>query len=93
MNKQYTKEEYERHKQQFQKDVLHDVTSIKQRFDHFVQQFPKKAMHIIRADDVSYGTNLVNAENAIYCYNIKNVKDCRYCAFGDTMTKSYDLTV
>lgn len=78
--------------QTFREQLQKDSEPLRQEFSNFALHFPKKNMHLIRADHLTFGSNLINAEQSINCYNVKNIRFSKHCIFGDTLENAYDLT-
>ncbi|NUJ97665.1 hypothetical protein HGA92_02650 [Candidatus Gracilibacteria bacterium] len=91
-NKVYSKEDYEKYVKTFQKNLKENREKMEQNFSDFLKQFPKKNMNLYKTER-SFGNNLVNAKNSLFCYNLKNSENCKYWTFGDTGKNAQDLTV
>jgi len=76
----------------FHQQLQRDSQFLWEEFRTFSFQFPVKNMYLIRADDATFGSNLINAEQSIDSYNVKNIRFSKYSIFGDTLENAYDLT-
>ncbi len=78
MNKQYSKEEYEKIIQKFSLGDREILDKLINRWNQERQKFPKPATHNISAEDCS-GEYILNSKNCHHAYILgKNCEDCRY---------------
>lgn len=78
-NKQYSKEEYDKLKAQFQLNTTTGVEKLKAECSKFFQTQPHK--HIVaEQNENSSGDHLFNSKNAYHCFDSVDLEDCAYCA-------------
>ena len=68
-NQQYTKEEYDNKKKEFDIKSFSKVEELRKRFDEHILQFPRKFAHIVRAIN-STGDNLDGTKNCKECFDV-----------------------
>jgi len=68
-NQQYTKEEYEKKKKEFDMSSAAKVEEFRAKFEEFAVRFPRKFAHIVRAAN-STGDNLDGTKNCRECFDV-----------------------
>jgi len=79
LNKQYTKEEYEKLKASMDLQTRTGIERIRQKSQEFFLSQPHKAFQMERTQDC-VGDHLYDSKNAYHCFDSKDLEDCRYCA-------------
>ncbi len=78
-DKQYSKEEYEEHRNNFRLDTRNGIQALaKQCADFFLSQ-PHRAL-VTKNNEDSLGDHVYNSRRAFQCFNVKDAEDCRYCS-------------
>jgi hypothetical protein len=88
-NKQYSKEEYEKKKEEMELDNWEKVQEYLVQLDAFRLKFPHRYAHIFKSP-YSTGNILYNSKAARDCFFFKELEDCRYMVVGDGGKNSYD---
>ncbi len=78
-NKQYSKEDYEKHARAFRLDTHAGVEKMKQQCGAFFVRHPHKASHGEKNENC-VGDYVNSSKNAQLCFDVKDVEDCRHCA-------------
>lgn len=78
-NKQYSREEYEKLKTQFQLHTATGIEKLKKECVRFFQTQPHKCV-IAEHNERSSGDHLFHSQNAYHCFDSVNLEDCAYCA-------------
>lgn len=78
-NRQYTKAEYEKIKQQSRLDTRSGIVALQKACDAFFLTQPHRAL-VQQNNENSLGDHTYNCRNAYYCFNVKDLEDCRYCS-------------
>jgi hypothetical protein len=78
-NKQYSKEDYEKFRQQFQLHTKTGIKKLEKTCADFFQTQPHKAV-ISEKNQNSQGDHLFNSKNAFQCFDSVDLEDCTYCA-------------
>ncbi len=90
LNEQYTKEEYDKLKEELNfgsYNILHDF---KKKFDNFVLKYPHRFAGILKSTNCS-GDCILNAKNVKYSFDVYgDVEDSKYVAHGLGAKDSYD---
>lgn len=68
-NEQYTKEEYQKLKEELALNTRFGINEMREKFEEFKLKFPRKFAHILRSVN-STGENITNGKNCINCYDI-----------------------
>jgi len=90
LNKQYTKEEYEKEKFKFDFGSYNFLSDFKNRYKEFVLNFPNKYGNIIKSFDVT-GDNIMNAKKSQYSFDIYgDMENTKFTAHGLNAKDSYD---
>lgn len=76
-NVQYTKEEYEKKKAEFDFNNESRLQEFKKEFEEFLKTQPRKYLEIINSEG-SIGDNIRDSKSARYCYNAIDLEDCSY---------------
>ncbi|MBI2463513.1 hypothetical protein HYV57_00990 [Candidatus Peregrinibacteria bacterium] len=76
-NKQYSKEEYEKHA--FALHANAGVEQLSQKCDQFFITQPYKSL-TAEQNEQSSGDHLFHSKNAFHCFDSMNLEDCAYCA-------------
>ncbi len=77
-NVQYSKAEYEQHKNSF---ALHTKSGMKKLLadcEGFFKTQPYRAL-IIEKSEGSSGDRIYDCKGAVHCFDVKDLEDCRYC--------------
>jgi len=91
LNQQYTKEEYEKKKKEFDFGSYKILSGFETACSNFAQNFPKRYANIKKSVDVT-GDHIANAKNAKNCFDIYgDVEDARYLVHILGMKDSYDV--
>lgn len=78
-NTQYSREEYEKMKNEFQLDTQSGVRALQKKCRDFFLTQPHRAV-FGEQNENSLGDHLFNSKNAFYCFGSRDLEDCRYCA-------------
>lgn len=79
LNKQYSKEEYEKRKKELQLDTQNGIEAGKKICGDFFLSQPHKTV-FAEHNQNSIGDHLFDSKNAFYCFESRDLEDCRYCA-------------
>ena len=85
-NKPYYREEYEKIVRDMKLEKTTSVEKLQEEFDAFIQQFPKKFAHQLKAED-STGDYQQNVQRCHQCYDVGDAQDLTYC---DALYKARD---
>ncbi len=90
-NVQYSREEYEQKKQEFDFGSYKNLVDFENKFNEFTLTFPNRYANNIRSADVS-GDNIMNSKNAKHCFDLYGeVQDSKYLIHIVNMKDSYDV--
>ncbi|MBT7736878.1 hypothetical protein HN709_04265, partial [Candidatus Peregrinibacteria bacterium] len=89
LNKQYTKEEYEKYKKDFLKRLWTDGKNIEAMFEDLKKQIKHRNVQIINSDNCS-GNFIVNSKNVTNGFNISDSQDCINVFHSDRLKNCYD---
>lgn len=78
-NKQYSKEEYEKLKEEMNLDTREGIEELQNMSGNFFVTQPHRFI-AAEQNQNCYGDHLFNSKNAYYCFDSKDLEDCRYCA-------------
>lgn len=78
-NKQYSKEEYEKIKTDYNLHTAAGIQKLRQDAENFFKTQPRKA-YMGEQNQNSLGDHLYNSKNSYYCFDSKDLEDCMYCA-------------
>ncbi len=92
LNKQYSREEYEKILQSYQLNTWSGVQEAEKEFWRFVLTQPRKFVFFRNCKNCT-GNNLVNSKNAKNVFHGRRSEDSKYLENGDTQKTSYDLSV
>jgi len=92
LNKQYTKEEYEKILEKHSLDSWAGVEKTKAEFESFVIKQPHRFANLLKCLDCS-GNNLTNSKDSKNVFHVNGSENCRYLENGDIEKDSYDLCV
>lgn len=91
-NKQYSREEYEKLKTQFQLHTATGIEKLKKECVRFFQTQPHRYI-IAEHNERSSGDHLFHSKNAYHCFDSVDLEDCSYCAklsLGVTSSMDYN---
>jgi len=77
-NKQLTKEEYEKVKTEFLKNLETKLEDYKKEFREVIVSQPKKYVQMLRSENCS-GDNIFDSKNCYSCFMTSKSEDCKYC--------------
>jgi hypothetical protein len=77
LNTQYTKEEYERKKQELNLYSSRSLAAVKARFEEFVLTHPRKYMTSVQAENCT-GNYVQESKNCFFCFHAHQAEDCKY---------------
>ncbi|MFA7685775.1 MAG: hypothetical protein WCX95_03160 [Candidatus Gracilibacteria bacterium] len=77
-NKQYTKDEYEKIKDDMNINTNSGITSLAKEVDAFFQKQFHRNLHE-EYNENSFGDHLYHSKNAEECFDSKDIEDCKYC--------------
>lgn len=91
-NRPYTKREYQKKIKKYNLASYRNLEVIKERFDIFKLQFPRKFARISRVNNV-VGDNVNNVNSCYYCFDsAKEIENCKYIFNGGWhLRDSYDI--
>ncbi|MFA5791541.1 MAG: hypothetical protein WC884_00705 [Candidatus Paceibacterota bacterium] len=90
-NVQYSKEEYEEKKKEYDFGSYKKLCEFKNQYDKFSLNFPHRYASIIKSTEV-IGDMVMNAKNAKHCFDIYgSVEDSKYLIHIVNMKDSYDI--
>jgi Zn ribbon nucleic-acid-binding protein len=91
-NRPYARKEYEKEIKKYNLASYKNLESIKERFDLFKLQFPRKFARVSRVNNV-VGDNVSNINNCYYCFDsAKEIENCKYIFNGGWhLRDSYDV--
>ena len=76
-NEQYSKEEYEAKKKEFNLGSYSATVELKEKYDEFLKKQIRKYLDVLNCDNC-HGDHLKDCKNAYLCYDSQNLEDCRY---------------
>jgi len=88
-NEQYSKEEYEKKKNELRLDTWSGREKLKREFAEFIKTIPRRYANFVGCEDCT-GDNLFGSKNAKDSYEYWRLQDCRYMARGDGGKDCYD---
>lgn len=88
-NEQYSKEEYEKKKNELQLGTWSGREKVKREFAEFIEKIPRRYAYLINCEDCT-GDKLFNSKNTKDSYSFTRLQDCRYMTQGDGGKDSYD---
>lgn len=88
-NEQYTKEEYEKLRAEFDTNSRTQVREIKKKLEPLVCA-QTVAPYTGYSNENCVGDYLYNCKNIYYGFDMKNSEDCRYCATTESFVDSFD---
>ncbi|HEV7702615.1 MAG TPA: hypothetical protein VGO63_04210 [Candidatus Paceibacterota bacterium] len=91
LNKQYSKEEYEKMIKSYRLDTYSGMEKAKKEFAEFLSKQPRKFANIVNSVD-STGNGLVDCKNTKDSFMARGCEDMRFLVRGDGVKDSYDLT-
>ncbi len=77
-NRQLTKEEYERQKENFDTGSFQSLENMKKQFADFCRNFPVRENQNSNCQNV-IGDFMKDSENCFMCFQGRNSRGCRYC--------------
>ena len=90
-NKQYTKEEYEENKQEFDFGSFKILKNFKTKYKEFCLNYPHKYITIIKSIDCT-GDNIMNSKNTKQSFDLYGkIEDSKFVAHGLDAKDSYDI--
>jgi hypothetical protein len=78
LNKQYSKEEYEKKLQEYRLDTHSGIENFKKEFQNFIKDKPRKYAEVSNATN-STGSYLSNVKNNKHCFHCYDAEDNAYC--------------
>ncbi len=78
-NVQYTKEQYEKYKKDFQLNTASGVARVRKQAEDFYVKQPHKAMHGEHNENV-LGDYINGCKNVFKSFDMSDCEDCRHCA-------------
>jgi hypothetical protein len=78
-NIQYTKDDYEKMKKQFNLETTSGIKNLRSKCEEFFLTQPHKNL-ITEQTQNSSGDHLFNSKNAHHCFDSQTLEDCAYCA-------------
>jgi hypothetical protein len=89
-NKQYTKEEYFKFKEEFDFGSYKKLAEFKEKYKNFILNYPYKYAGIFKSSNCT-GDNIINAKNSRYSFDVYgDIEDTKYVAHGLGAKDSYD---
>jgi len=89
-NKQYTKEEYENERKNYDFGSYKALEYFKKEFQEFILKYPRRYAFVVQSQDTT-GDNVIGAKN---CKNVfdafDNIENCKFAAHTITIKDSYD---
>ncbi|MBI2121608.1 MAG: hypothetical protein HYT98_00645 [Candidatus Sungbacteria bacterium] len=89
LNKQYSKEEFLRKKQEMRLEIREMIEKYLHDFQEFSLKFPRKFAYMLKSVN-STGNNLINCKNSKNSFFYPDLEDCRYMVVGDGAKDTYD---
>lgn len=80
-NKQYSKEEYDRLKQEYKYLTPAKIASIKQQLNELKRNLPHVQSHIYASENCT-GESVYNSRNCFNAFDCKDCEDCKYIYFS-----------
>jgi hypothetical protein len=77
-NVQYSKEEYERHKEAFALHTRSGIAALAAQTDEFFRTQPHRALQIEQSENCT-GDRINGCKDAHECFDVADIEDCRYC--------------
>lgn len=88
-NEQYSKEEYEKKRDELKLDTWSGREKVKRKFVEFIKTIPRRYANLTHCEDCT-GDNLFRSKNAKDSYAYLRLQDCRYMTCGDEAKDCYD---
>ena len=76
-NKQYTKEEYEKKKEELKLDTKEGLIKVKKEFEEFVKTQPRRNLQVERNENC-VGNYLYDSKSAYMCFDSESIENSRY---------------
>jgi len=91
LNEQYTKEEYEKKKNDLDFGSFKILKDFKEKYKNFILKYPYKYAGIFKSVNCN-GDNIMNSKNIQNCFDIYGlVEDSKYLSHGFDAKDSYDM--
>ena len=91
LNKQYSKEDYERIMSEYLPLTSEKVTNLQKQFDELKKDLPHIQSHIYASENCS-GEAVYNSKNCKYAFDTKDCEDCKFVHFTPKSHDTYDCT-
>lgn len=91
MNKQYSKEEYDKELLKIELSNYAVYQSWKKKFEEFIAPLPKPHAFNVNTENCSCNY-IYNSQNVCESYDIDNSQDCKYCYVAVNIKDCYDTT-
>ncbi len=88
-NEQYSKEQYEKHKEEFVEKMKIDIEKIKQEFKEFLYEVPHRNSYNMKMEN-STGDYLYSTKNVLNSFNLIGCEDCINLYTGERNKNCYD---
>lgn len=89
LNKQHTKQEYERNAREIMLDSHSHLAQYRKNFDSFCRKFPRVAAWIKNSEN-AVGNNIRNSKNVHNCFDIFDVEDAKHTTWVFRSRDVYD---
>ncbi|MDP4008469.1 MAG: hypothetical protein Q8P68_04740 [Candidatus Peregrinibacteria bacterium] len=89
-NEQYTKEEYEKKRNEFGFNNHQYIAEFGKRFQEYAVQFPQKSYHGVQNENVS-GDYITTSQNLKNCFHVEASQDCAYLNDCQKCKNCYDM--
>jgi len=90
-NKQLTKEEFEKQREELNLNTIDGLREMRQRADDFFLTEPQRPLQNEHNEN-STGNHLYDSKNSFECYDCKDLEDCKWCAKVFSAKSSVDYT-
>ena len=90
-NRQYTKEDYEKLKPEYEYLTSDKIVSIKQKLDALKKDIPHVQSHIYASENCT-GESVYNSRNCFGAFDCKDCEDCKHIYFSPKVIFSQDCT-
>ncbi len=90
-NKQYSREEFEKLKEQYEYLTPEKIKILRQRLDELKMALPHVQSHIYASEDSS-GESIYNCKNCKNSFDAKESEDCKYIYFAPKTIHTQDCT-
>jgi len=91
LNKQYTKEDYEKIMSEYLPLTSEKVTNLRKQFDELKKDLPHIQSHIYACENCS-GEAVYNSKNCQYSFDTKDSEDCKFVHFTPKSHDTYDCS-